>query len=146
MRETSSDILNHFVLTKNNVKSYWSELMEARNDIIGIAETTNDFRTLDDMRDAVKKFGIPVRYLVNNIAWERLNEYWLCKDKVQILLSHLKDPEERAVMSHLYLLTEEAADTARVLNIPITKVRKLRESAIEHLDAYLGINPEEQFY
>lgn len=146
MRETSSDILNQFILTKNLVKSYWSELMEARNDIIGIAETTNDFRTLDDMREAVKKFGIPVRYLVNNIAWERLNEYWLCKDKVQILLSHLKDPEERAVMSHLYLLTEEAGEAARVLNIPITKVRKLRESAIEHLDSYLGINPEEQFY
>ena len=146
MRETSSDILNQFVLTKNLVKSYWSELMEARNDIIGVAETTNDFRTLDDMREAVKKFGIPVRYLVNNIAWERLNEYWLCKDKVQVLLSHLEDPEEYAVMSHLYLLTEDAGEAARVLNIPITKVRKLRESAIEHLDFYLGINPEEQFY
>lgn len=132
--ESSLEMLRGLILTRKAAKAAWSELMLARSSLI---ESLGEFSTQEEFREAVKRNGMPMILLVNNIAWKRLEEYWLQEDKVKILLKALTDPDEIAVMHHLYFLETTAEEAARVCGKPMSWTRKVQESAIKHLDEYL---------
>lgn len=136
----SKEIFDQYLLTKNLAKSSWAELMTTRKDLI---DEFKDFKSAEDLINNLNVHNVSLRLLLFSVAWDRLEKYRVYKDKVELLLEQLDDPDECAVLTQIYLVTGESVETARVLKKPINWVRKVKDSAFKHLDFYMGIDPEE---